>query len=161
MLWVSSRISAEHAPSSVWDSFTPFWLSIKGFLCFPNQWECDKTSFLLCLQSSSDAIYIARHVGLRVGVPMSVPALTVNRLCGSGFQSIANGCQVQSCISVSAVAFVRPLTCRNMSFVFGRVFTWVFDRDFYCPAQFFAVQPPQCHIVWLVLRIQILWQFLV
>ncbi|XP_004703039.1 3-ketoacyl-CoA thiolase, mitochondrial [Echinops telfairi] len=45
------------------------------------------------MQSSSDAAYLARHVGLRVGVPKEVPALTINRLCGSGFQSIINGCQ--------------------------------------------------------------------
>ncbi|XP_036101535.1 3-ketoacyl-CoA thiolase, mitochondrial isoform X2 [Molossus molossus] len=45
------------------------------------------------LQSSSDAAYLARHVGLRVGVPKETPALTLNRLCGSGFQSIVSGCQ--------------------------------------------------------------------
>ncbi|XP_008062707.1 3-ketoacyl-CoA thiolase, mitochondrial [Carlito syrichta] len=45
------------------------------------------------MQSSSDAAYLARHVGLRVGIPKETPALTVNRLCGSGFQSIVNGCQ--------------------------------------------------------------------
>nr|XP_010585038.1 3-ketoacyl-CoA thiolase, mitochondrial isoform X2 [Loxodonta africana] len=45
------------------------------------------------LQSSSDAPFLARHVGLRVGVRTETPALTVNRLCGSGFQSILNGCQ--------------------------------------------------------------------
>jgi acetyl-CoA acyltransferase 2 len=45
------------------------------------------------LQTSSDAIYLARHVGLRAGVPVEVPALTVNRLCGSGFQAIANGAE--------------------------------------------------------------------
>ncbi len=42
-------------------------------------------------QTSADAIYMARHVGLRSGVPVPVPALTVNRLCGSGFQAIVNG----------------------------------------------------------------------
>lgn len=42
-------------------------------------------------QTSADAIYLARHVGLRSDVPVAVPALTVNRLCGSGFQSIING----------------------------------------------------------------------
>ena len=42
-------------------------------------------------QTSADAIYMARHVGLRAGVPIPVPALTVNRLCGSGFQSVING----------------------------------------------------------------------
>jgi acetyl-CoA acetyltransferase family protein len=43
------------------------------------------------LQSSPDAIYLARHVGLRSGVPKEVPALTVNRLCGSGFEAIVQG----------------------------------------------------------------------
>ena len=39
-------------------------------------------------QTTSDAIYGARHVGLRAGVPDPVPALTVNRLCGSGIQAV-------------------------------------------------------------------------
>jgi acetyl-CoA C-acetyltransferase/acetyl-CoA acyltransferase 2 len=39
-------------------------------------------------QTSADAIYLARHVGLRAGVPDRVPALTVNRLCGSGFEAV-------------------------------------------------------------------------
>ena len=39
-------------------------------------------------QTSADAIYLARHVGLRAGVPLEVPALTVNRLCGSGFEAV-------------------------------------------------------------------------
>ncbi|HJZ85767.1 MAG TPA: acetyl-CoA C-acyltransferase, partial [Polyangia bacterium] len=38
-------------------------------------------------QTSTDAIYIARHIGLRAGLPIAVPALTVNRLCGSGFEA--------------------------------------------------------------------------
>ena len=45
------------------------------------------------LQSSADAIYLARHVGLRAGVPQSAGALTVNRLCGSGFQAVVSGAQ--------------------------------------------------------------------
>src|SRR3989442_9408614 len=45
------------------------------------------------LQTSSDAIYGARHVGLKAGVPKEVPALTVNRLCGSGIQSIISGAE--------------------------------------------------------------------
>jgi acetyl-CoA acyltransferase 2 len=45
------------------------------------------------LQTSADAIYHARHVGLLAGVPVETPALTVNRLCGSGFQAIASGAQ--------------------------------------------------------------------
>lgn len=46
------------------------------------------------LQTSPDAIYGARHVGLKAGVPQAVPALTVNRLCGSGIQSVVNGAQM-------------------------------------------------------------------
>src|SRR5436853_6248645 len=45
------------------------------------------------LQTSGDAIYGARHVGLKAGVPKEVPALTVNRLCGSGIQSIISGAE--------------------------------------------------------------------
>src|SRR3954465_14827985 len=39
------------------------------------------------VQTSGDAIYLPRHVGLRSGVPVPVPALGLNRLCGSGFQA--------------------------------------------------------------------------
>jgi acetyl-CoA acyltransferase 2 len=39
-------------------------------------------------QTSADAIYLSRHVGLRAGIPERVPALTVNRLCGSGFEAV-------------------------------------------------------------------------
>jgi acetyl-CoA acetyltransferase family protein len=42
-------------------------------------------------QTSGDALYGARHVGLRAGLPIETPALTVNRLCGSGMQAIVNG----------------------------------------------------------------------
>ena len=51
----------------------------------------DHVVFGNALQTSSDAIYLARHVGLRAGVPVEVPALTLNRLCGSGFQAIVSG----------------------------------------------------------------------
>src|SRR5919112_2756130 len=43
------------------------------------------------LHTSADAIYGARHVGLKAGLPVEVPALTVNRLCGSGIQAAVNG----------------------------------------------------------------------
>jgi acetyl-CoA acetyltransferase family protein len=46
------------------------------------------------LQTSADAIYGARHVGLKAGVPIEVPALTVNRLCGSGIQAAVSGAQL-------------------------------------------------------------------
>lgn len=41
--------------------------------------------------AASDAAFISRHVGLRCGVPLDTPCLTVNRLCGTGFQAIVNG----------------------------------------------------------------------
>lgn len=43
--------------------------------------------------SAPDAPYLARHVALKCGLPIPTPALIVNRLCGSGFQSIVNGAQ--------------------------------------------------------------------
>jgi acetyl-CoA acyltransferase 2 len=43
------------------------------------------------LQTSADAIYLARHIGLLSELPTAVPALTVNRLCGSGFQAVVSG----------------------------------------------------------------------
>jgi acetyl-CoA acetyltransferase family protein len=46
------------------------------------------------LQTSADAIYGARHVALKAGVPIDVPALTVNRLCGSGIQAAVSGAQL-------------------------------------------------------------------
>jgi acetyl-CoA acyltransferase 2 len=40
------------------------------------------------LQTANDAIYLPRHIALKAGVPQGVPALGVNRLCGSGFQAV-------------------------------------------------------------------------
>jgi len=54
----------------------------------------DHVVFGNVLQTSSDAVYGARHVGLRAGLPIEVPALTVNRLCGSGIQAAVNGAQL-------------------------------------------------------------------
>jgi acetyl-CoA acetyltransferase family protein len=45
------------------------------------------------LQTSGDALYGARHVGLKSGIPREVPAVTVNRLCGSGLQSVVTAMQ--------------------------------------------------------------------
>src|ERR1700693_5700063 len=56
--------------------------------------EFDHVVFGNAQQTSGDALYGARHVGLRAGLPIEVPALTVNRLCGSGMQSIINGAQM-------------------------------------------------------------------
>jgi acetyl-CoA acetyltransferase family protein len=56
-----------------------------------NPEEIDHTVIGNALQTSGDAIYGARHVALKAGVPFDRPALTVNRLCGSGIQSIVSG----------------------------------------------------------------------
>jgi acetyl-CoA acyltransferase 2 len=53
--------------------------------------DIQHTFFGNALQTSSDAIYLARHVGLRSGLPQEAGALTVNRLCGSGFEAIVQG----------------------------------------------------------------------
>jgi len=45
-------------------------------------------------QTSADAIYLARHIGLRAGCAVETPALTVNRLCGSGFEAITQAAQL-------------------------------------------------------------------
>jgi acetyl-CoA acetyltransferase family protein len=52
--------------------------------------EFDHVIFGHAQQTTGDAMYGARHVGLKAGLPIEVPALTVNRLCGSGMQSIIN-----------------------------------------------------------------------
>ena len=52
------------------------------------------TVFGNALQTSADAIYMARHVGLKAGLPIESPAVTVNRLCGSGFEAITQGAQL-------------------------------------------------------------------
>jgi acetyl-CoA acyltransferase 2 len=56
--------------------------------------EIDHVIFGNAQQTSADAVYLSRHIGLKVGTPASVPALTVNRICGSGFQSIVSGAQL-------------------------------------------------------------------
>ena len=56
--------------------------------------DVDHVVFGNVLQTSGDALYGARHVGLRAGVPIEVPALTVNRLCGSGLQAAISGAQM-------------------------------------------------------------------
>jgi acetyl-CoA acyltransferase 2 len=55
--------------------------------------EIDQVIFGNVSQTSADDPYCARHVGLRAGLPMEVPALTVNRLCGSGFQAVVSATQ--------------------------------------------------------------------
>lgn len=64
------------------------------------------------LQTSGDALYGARHVGLKAGLPKQVPALTVNRLCGSGIQSVINAAEQ---IELGEAATVLAGGMENMS----------------------------------------------
>uniref|UniRef100_A0A1I8AS71 Acetyl-CoA acetyltransferase, mitochondrial n=1 Tax=Steinernema glaseri TaxID=37863 RepID=A0A1I8AS71_9BILA len=75
------------------------------------------------IQTASDAIYLPRHVGLRVGAPQSAGALAVNRLCGSGFQALVNASH-QILLGESRIVVAggvenmsqTPFTVRNMRF---------------------------------------------
>src|SRR4026207_1677382 len=71
-------------------------IAAKGALAATNvpAADIDHTIIGNALQTSGDAIYGARHVALKAGVPFDRPALTVNRLCGSGIQSIISGAQM-------------------------------------------------------------------
>src|SRR5438309_7477310 len=64
------------------------------------------------LQTSADALYGARHVALKAGVPVDVPALTVNRLCGSGIQAAVTGAQL---IQLGEASLVLTGGIENMS----------------------------------------------
>src|SRR5215471_14106541 len=56
--------------------------------------EFDHAVFGNAQQTSGDSLYGARHVALRAGLPIETPALTVNRLCGSGLQSVVSAAQM-------------------------------------------------------------------
>ena len=53
--------------------------------------KIDETFFGNVMASSLDGTYLSRHVALKSGVPVPAPALTVNRLCGSGFEAVCIG----------------------------------------------------------------------
>ncbi|MBA2371173.1 MAG: acetyl-CoA C-acetyltransferase [Chloroflexi bacterium] len=72
----------------------------------------DHVIFGNVLQTSGDAVYLARHIGLKAGLPKEVPALTVNRLCGSGLQAILLGAQE---IQLGQAEFVLAGGSENMS----------------------------------------------
>jgi acetyl-CoA acetyltransferase family protein len=55
--------------------------------------DIDHAVFGNALQTSADAIYFARHIALKTGLPIETPALTINRICGSGFEAITQGAQ--------------------------------------------------------------------
>jgi len=52
--------------------------------------DVDHVIFGNVLQAGGESIYLSRHIGLRAGIPVEVPALTVNRLCGSGLQALVS-----------------------------------------------------------------------
>lgn len=52
--------------------------------------EVDQVVMGNVIQSSGDAVFLGRHIGLKSGIPQSAPGLTVNRLCGSGLQAIVS-----------------------------------------------------------------------
>lgn len=56
--------------------------------------QVDHVVFGNAMQTSGDAIYGARHVALKAGCPVDVPAVTVNRICGSGLQALVYGAQL-------------------------------------------------------------------
>ncbi len=56
--------------------------------------KIDHTIIGNVVQSGADAAYVARHVGLKLGIPVERGAYLINRLCGSGFQSIANAAEM-------------------------------------------------------------------
>jgi acetyl-CoA acyltransferase 2 len=72
----------------------------------------DEVVFGNVMQTSADAIYLARHVGLRAGLPIGVPALTVNRLCGSGLQAILSAAQS---LALGTAAYALAGGTENMS----------------------------------------------
>src|SRR6185312_4847009 len=56
--------------------------------------KIDHTIFGNVVQAGPDAIYTARHIGLKAGVPVDRGAFNVNRLCGSGFQAWVSAVQM-------------------------------------------------------------------
>ena len=74
--------------------------------------DFDHAVFGNALQTSGDALYGARHVALKAGLPIETPALTLNRLCGSGIQAIVNGAQL---IELDEAAYVLAGGMESMS----------------------------------------------
>ncbi|HTL12207.1 MAG TPA: acetyl-CoA C-acyltransferase, partial [Bdellovibrionota bacterium] len=66
------------------------------------------------LHSAADSIYTPRHVGLKTGVPIDRPALGINRLCGSGFQTVVEAYQ-QMCTGDTKVALLGGVENMSMS----------------------------------------------
>ena len=74
--------------------------------------DIDHVVYANIIQSSFDAIYIPRHVGLYCGIPSSVPALLVQRICGSGFESIISAAEQ---ITLGKAGFILAGGAENMT----------------------------------------------
>ncbi len=74
--------------------------------------QIDQVVFGNVIQSSRDAAYLARHVALYAGLPISVPGVTLNRLCGSGFEAIVDAARM---IKVGEAQMVLAGGTENMS----------------------------------------------
>ena len=74
--------------------------------------KIDQVIFGNVIQTSGDAVYLARHIGLKSGAPVAAPALTINRLCGSGLQAILLAAQE---IRLGQAEFVLAGGAENMS----------------------------------------------
>ena len=74
--------------------------------------KIDQVIFGNVMQTSADGIYGARHVGLKSGCRIETPALTVNRLCGSGLQAIISGAEQ---ILLGQASYVLAGGMENMS----------------------------------------------
>ncbi len=74
--------------------------------------DIDHVVFGNVMQTSADAIYGARHIGLKCGVPVPTPAVTVNRLCGSGFESLI---QAAALLRLGEASIVLAGGCENMT----------------------------------------------
>jgi acetyl-CoA acyltransferase 2 len=83
----------------------------------------DHVIFANVLHSASDSVYLPRHLGLRLGIPESVPALGINRLCGSGFQVIVEAYQ-QMLAGDCKVALVGGVENMSMSPYVARNARW-------------------------------------
>ena len=86
----------------------------------------DHVIFGNVIQSSRDAAYLGRHVGLWAGVPESAPGLTLNRLCGSGFEAIVDAARMIMCGEADVVLAggaenmsQAPLVARNARWGIG------------------------------------------
>ena len=72
----------------------------------------DAVYFGNVIQSSKDAAYLARHVGINAGVPLATPALTLNRACGSGLEAIVQGAKS---LAIGEASVVLAGGAENMS----------------------------------------------